>query len=87
MTNKEVSGEVENMDNLKPCPFCGTVPKTEVQVTQMGGGEDRVAFSVCCAECGINKTAILVINRSSSFFDVEDAMERAVEAWNRRAKE
>ena len=75
------------MSALKQCPFCGTIPRTEVQVTKMGGGEDHVAFSIHCTECGTDKTVVLKIAGRGYFPDVEDAMAKAIEAWNKRATE
>lgn len=73
------------MEVLKRCPFCGSVPTTEVRVTQMGGGEDHIDFSIVCDDCGVSKTARLKIKKNCIFFDVTKSMEKAMEAWNRRA--
>jgi len=48
----------EEMDELKRCPFCGEIPRTEMAVTQMGGPEDRVSFTIRCPSCGVYKTVI-----------------------------
>ena len=69
---------------LKSCPFCGANPRTEVEVTKMGGGEDRVDFSVHCTNCGISKTVRLKINGFVHFFDVEKAQEQVINVWNQR---
>lgn len=73
------------MIELKPCPFCGAMPKTAVQVTEMGGSEDHVDFSVRCTKCETNKTVRLKIVTHCFFHDVEKAMDEAIKAWNRRA--
>ena len=73
-----------NNNVLKICPFCGSFPTTEVRVTQMGGGEDHIDFTVKCLGCGTYKTARLKINKTCMFFDVRNAMSEALEAWNRR---
>ena len=73
------------MTELKPCPFCGYYPTTEVRVTQMGGGTDSVDFSVICRECGTYKTYRLKIAKTAVYMDIEKAMEQAINAWNRRA--
>lgn len=70
---------------LKPCPFCGEMPRTEVSVTRMGGSEDHVDFSIHCTNCGTEKTVRLKIKGFVSFFDVEKAMEQATQIWNQRA--
>lgn len=75
------------MDVLKICPFCGHLPTTEVKVTQMGGGEDHVDFTVVCEKCGIHKTVRLKLRPTAVFMDVEKAMEEVVKAWNTRSGE
>lgn len=74
------------MSELKQCPFCGSLPTTEVRVTQMGGNTDNVDFSVVCVNCGTFKTVRLKINKKAVFMDVEKAMSQAIEAWNKRAE-
>ena len=73
------------MTELKRCPFCGEIPTSEVRVTQMGGDTDNVDFSIACSSCGISKTMRLRIAKTCVFLDVEKAMMRAIEAWNKRA--
>ena len=51
----------------------------------MGGGLDIIDFSVVCIECGTYKTARLKIEKSATFCDVENAMNQAIGAWNRRS--
>ena len=72
------------MNELKACPFCGKMPGTEVEVTQMGGGEDHVDFKVVCGECGTEKAARLTIRGKCDFALVEQAMIKAASLWNRR---
>ena len=73
------------MTELKRCPFCGEIPRTEVRVTQMCRGEDHVDFSVRCTNCKTSKTVRLRINGFVNFFDVEKAQEQVIQAWNQRA--
>lgn len=75
------------MSELKSCPFCGTLPRTEMSIVNMGGVEDQVDFSIHCHNCGITKTVRLKFNAYASFFDVDKAEEQVVEAWNRRVTE
>lgn len=75
------------MTVLKKCPFCGVIPTTEVRVTQMGGGEDHIDFSIVCEECGISKTVRLIIKKTCPFFDVYNAMEQVTKAWNMRVSD
>ena len=70
---------------LKPCPFCGELPRTEVSVTKMGGSKDHVDFAIHCTNCGTEKTVRLKIVAYANFLDVEKAQEQVIQAWNKRA--
>lgn len=72
-------------EELKPCPFCGATAETGVRVTQKGGSEDHVDFSVACTKCGTDKTVRLKIAKKCFFLDVEKAMDQVIKAWNTRA--
>lgn len=69
---------------LKLCPFCGSLPQTQVEVSGMGGGFDRINFSVVCDKCGTRKNVTLYTSESKTFTDVQEAMEMVAEIWNRR---
>ena len=73
------------MNDLKSCPFCGAIATTEVRVTQMGGETDNVDFTVVCTKCGTDKTIRLRIAKKATFLDVVSSMDKAIDAWNRRA--
>lgn len=75
------------MDELERCPFCGTLPRTEVRVTKMGGTEDQIDFSIHCTNCGVIKTVRLKIVAYASFIDVNRAQEEVIKAWNQRIEE
>lgn len=75
------------MNDLKRCPFCGNLPETEVRVTQMGGGEDYIDFSIVCKKCGTYKTVRLKVCKTAYFMDVDKAMADVVKAWNTRSGE
>lgn len=70
--------------NLKPCPFCGSLPQTRVEVASMGGGYDRIDFSVVCDKCGTQKKTVLYTRESKTFADVYKSIELVTEIWNRR---
>ena len=72
------------MDDLLRCPFCGSLPKNEVRVTRLGAGEHYIDFAVVCGECGVNKCTRLKIRNTTDFLTVEQAMEKAHDAWNHR---
>lgn len=75
------------MDELKKCPFCGELPRTEVRVTKMGTTEDQIDFSICCTNCGTSKTVRLKIVGYADFIDVNKALAEVIEAWNQRVEE
>ena len=72
------------MRNLKPCPFCGNMPKAKVMVAGMGGDSDCIEFSIICEKCRISRTTCLYTKVADKFTDVEEAMELAREIWNQR---
>ena len=74
-------------DEIKRCPFCGALPRTEVSVTKMGGMEDHVDFSIHCTNCGVSKTVRLKIVAYANFIDVDKAESDVITAWNQRAEE
>lgn len=76
--------EMTGMTELKPCPFCGEMPETEVEVTQVGRGEDHVDFKVVCGKCGTEKAMRLTIRQKCDFALVEQAMVQVASSWNRR---
>jgi C4-type Zn-finger protein len=71
---------------LKPCPFCGNMPKAKVEIVSMGGDSDCIHFSIVCEKCGISRTTALYTKVANKFTDVEEAMELAREIWNSRVK-
>lgn len=56
---------------LKPCPFCGGEAEKKKYFFQ-----HKLVYVVMCGGCG---------SRSPMF--LEEAKERAIEAWNRRAND
>lgn len=61
------------MDELKDCPFCGG--KAELYFPAM-----MPNAWVICSKCGISTPMQLA-------FSLEEAKERAIYSWNRRAKD
>lgn len=70
----------------KRCPFCGQLPTTKVFVTQKASCiDDVILFSVVCEKCDTSRSVKLIIKgKAATFFDVEQAMERATNVWNTR---
>lgn len=70
---------------LKNCPFCGREVTTKVSViygtTTMA---DRIRFAACCPACRIQQA--IDIESPDTFEEAEKAMQKAVEAWNRRTE-
>jgi Lar family restriction alleviation protein len=65
------------MDELKPCPFCGSKPS---KVRQHIVGGLAVAYYTVECEAGNSKC---FIKPKTKFFR---SKEEAIEAWNRRAE-
>ncbi len=68
---------------LKPCPFCGREAITKISVLR-GTAYDDIRFSICCPSCSIRQYRDLGI--CDSFDKAEEAMGKAIKAWNRRAE-
>ena len=75
-----------NEIKLKPCPFCGGEATTRVVVirSEIAGCTDDISFVVGCSTCHIGQR--WDINDRDSFEDAKTAMQKAIEAWNRRAE-
>ena len=69
---------------LKPCPFCGSLPQTWVEISSMGGGYDRIDFSVVCDKCGTRKKVALYTSEHKTFADVQESIDLVTEIWNKR---
>ena len=77
---------MELKEELKPCPFCGTEPKTAINYVRCGGEELTLAYSVFCPACKITKR--FVINSEGlSFKEYVEAMNNVIIMWNCRVKE
>lgn len=92
---------MQNQDypKLLSCPFCGGIPETKVRVTQSGGDEDHITFTVYCPVCGTykSKTSYRTENGYNAgnkgvcsvrtFEDVVETMDEVKEIWNRRVND
>lgn len=66
---------------LKPCPFCGGVPKTSHRAESEASGGGHVAFVACY--CGGYASTAHQMGHAET---VQDAIAEVVEKWNRRAQ-
>ena len=66
---------------LKPCPFCGGEAITDISVTR-GNIIDSIGFDVYCTSCKARQHS--GIAAGVSFESLESAMNKTIEAWNRR---
>lgn len=67
------------MNELKPCPFCKTMPDTKV-FSYAG----KTEFLVACKKCDTRQSTSNSCS-SMNFRDVQAMMDTAIEKWNRRA--
>lgn len=71
------------MDKLKPCPFCGDIPTTNVRYWKCGGDELLLNVEVK-SQCGVSR-GISLQGNGVTFSEYEDAFATVIDMWNRRA--
>lgn len=69
-----------NMQSLKPCPFCGNY-FVHVIEARLEGNEDIHTYSVCCDVCQIG---IFRPNFGGGELTAYTTAEEAINAWNNR---
>ena len=76
------------MAELKPCPFCGSEPITRISFRCSPGGTTKASVDVYikCPKCVCIRNVVLELC-DTDFGKVQSAMEKAIEAWDRRYKE
>lgn len=67
---------------LKPCPFCGEEAIAKISVIR-GNVVDTIGFDVFCPSCKVSQHSGIIV-AGVSFESLESAMNKAIEAWNRR---
>lgn len=63
------------VEKIKPCPFCGEIPKL-IHISKNGEAGSQI---VCC-NCG-------VVGKWFSVSHTYSSDDRAIEAWNRRTSD
>lgn len=77
------------MAELKPCPFCGSIPQSGVDFYESCGKSVILAATVECTGCGIRKRKIFKATDNVSyvsFYDYDNAFEEVIKAWNMRVE-
>lgn len=77
------------MTELKPCPFCGKMPKIEVSNILEDKGSFIIYFSIRCSHCGTSrgkgKYHITIDPTSPCGTNIyEDEREKGIAEWNKR---
>lgn len=78
----------EKEKTLESCPFCGQLPTTKVEVTQMGDNKDQINFLIYYPNCRyvVKNTYLDIIPPDICHFSkVEEVMLKTINAWNTRS--
>ena len=78
------------MTELKPCPFCGSIPNCGVEFYKICGVEIKLSAVVECTGCGTRKREIFKATDNVSFVpfcDYEKAFSKVIKEWNTRVGE
>ena len=67
------------MEQLKPCPFCGDKPYTQVRTNA-----DKVVLKIGCGNCGVFLTEMTL--SGTNFTQFNKVRSELIAKWNRRAK-
>lgn len=75
---------------LKPCPFCGTIPTFKVKENICDSQRKAVSYTVYCQGCGLEfpqKFGFEIefdLESTGGIRVVKDERPKALEAWNKR---
>lgn len=72
---------------LKPCPFCGNVPITNVHYWKCGGDELGLVAEVKCENCGGVSQSVVFDGEYTNFDKYINSFNIAIERWNTRIDE
>ena len=78
------------MGELKPCPFCGSMPQCGTMFYESRGGEVKLAAVVECTGCGVRKRVIFKASEDMTyvpFFNFDNAFSKVLNEWNRRTSD
>ena len=73
--------ESEEMDKLKPCPFCGSSAVLTKEALNGYPGELEIYMKCCSPHCGATVPAGHYTTLRNS---IEEAEKKAIEIWNHR---
>lgn len=75
------------MEGLKPCPFCGGKPESEVSIEYLGGS-NYLCVEIRCKTCRTDKRELTSIPNSPSPQEaidlISDTYARAIRKWDTR---
>ena len=76
---------MELREDLKPCPFCGTIPTTKINLSRCGAGELELKYSVVCPNCKTVKS-LGKESEGKTFKEYINTMNSVITMWNSRVK-
>ena len=76
-------------NNINPCPFCGHMPETGVELYKSCGTSVELSAQVWCERCKVGRRMIFKATDITlvPFETYIDAFENAIKKWNTRIGE